>query len=63
MEIKTIDHYVCAGECRSESEKPALCVIKSCSHYGKPMVSCTCADGRHREVWERELPSPIAEGF
>ncbi len=58
-----INHYVCKGECRTVSENPGICPISSCSKKGEPLVSCTCGDGRHTEIWFRDTPSLTIEGF
>lgn len=43
-------HYVCAGECKGESDQPMVCQNESCSLHGHPMVACNCTDGKHEEV-------------
>src|SRR5581483_5839149 len=63
LETLTTNHYVCAGECRSVSENPGICPVKSCSKHGEPLVSCTCEDGKHAEIWNKQTPYPTAEGF
>lgn len=63
MELKNIDHYVCIGECKTVSEKPGVCEVKVCSRYNQILVTCTCTDGMHREVWNRDLPPPSEGGF
>jgi len=42
-----MQHYVCAGDCGAETDKPVACRAPGCSHEGQPFVACACEDGLH----------------
>lgn len=43
-------HYVCAGDCGAESDKPGICQAVGCEREGKPFIPCQCEDGEHDEA-------------
>ena len=45
-----MQHYVCTGDCGSESEKPKVCASDGCSKEGQSMMGCDCDDGLHHEI-------------
>lgn len=43
-------HYVCAGDCGGEAERPGVCESGGCSKEGQPLAECDCGDGIHKGV-------------
>ena len=45
-----MQHYICAGDCGGESDRPGVCEHETCSKEGQSFISCDCDDGFHEKV-------------
>lgn len=48
-----VTHFICKGTCHGVSPIKKLCGAKTCTLYGKPLVGCTCADGKHKNAGKK----------
>ena len=55
-------HYVCAGGCDSQSDKPGVCESEFCTSEGEPLKPCDCEDGMHEAVINGEDAEPSDDG-
>lgn len=52
-----MQHYVCTGSCRGESQSAGECEAEFCSKEGQPLVPCVCEDGLHEGAGEKNSDS------
>ncbi len=45
-----MQHFVCTGDCESESPKAGVCETEGCSKEGDMLAECNCEDGLHEGV-------------
>lgn len=46
-----MEHYICDGGCKGESETPGTCQVATCPKHGLPLKACGCTDGKHHGAW------------
>lgn len=45
--MKTMEHYICTGDCKGIANKPGTCQATDCPKYGEPLEKCDCTDDKH----------------
>lgn len=49
-----MEHYICLGGCRGESEEPGACQDINCQHHEKSLSSCDCDNGHHDGAFDEK---------
>ena len=49
-----MDHYICTGGCKGQSDNSGICQAGDCPKHGQPLEKCDCADHQHHGAFDFE---------
>ena len=47
-----MEHYICTGGCRGESQMQDLCQATGCPKHEHALEKCDCTDGKHHGAFD-----------